>query len=578
MDDYEKTKTINGRCYNDKSIKLYIKKINKDINVNKSSICLRKNKQGKKLMKNVDNNKIYFNVEARLGKADEIVAHESYFGEVYKLLIPKKKKELAAKVIPLTNDDIKYKFDIHQEPWKELFIMNKITRNILNKKISPHFSFTYGYYFCNDGNIKDFSNINIVNKIKIRTLLKKLKEDYTNMSDTMDEFKGTNRTAISIANNLSIKIRSLGIELEKYEYNIKYPNPKYNLIILLELETSTLTKVLNAKIRTTDKYKTLLDIPKLGISNKIKNKFYYNESYNQLKDSHDYSHTQMNKLEKHVLQNNLKFIPDTTPAYFDRVYMYSILFQMISAINNLSKLQIAHLDLHVENVLYKTSQIPLSPGAKMKYSFWKYKIDNDIFYIPDYGLTFKIADFGLSESIESYNKYDKKSKKELGEYVVDKLSYFVISKKEEEQIEAVSSTIINNIIVQDSKIIFEYLSLFDIIIFLISLISEVEYIARNRYLQIQDENLEESTIDILLHSIIFPPYLNTLKLLQTKLLNIFINNMGSKNKIKSLDKIGTKKFNNKYLNLVDEIIDIFHEDNISIDKNDYIINKKEIYS
>lgn len=580
VDDWRKT--IKGRLHNSSGIRRYIDKIKHNIDLKKDSVCIRKNKKGQRILLNVKKDKIYFGISKRLGKSDDIVEQESYFGEVYKIYYPpnlrkseiKSKNLLAGKVIPLSDEDVRFQFDILSEPWKELIISQQITKHILNKKISPHFSLTYGYFLCKDGNIQDFSNVNIINKMKIRDLIKDLQRNYKGMIKIIDKFDANNRTAIDIINNLSLKIRSLGVELERYEYNVRYPNPQFNIIILMELEDTTLTKLLYPPFKKSQYYMYMLDFHKLQIAKKIKNPFFRQEVLKTIALAADKSVKEILKLE--TLKENDKNNPMRkyfTPSYIDRIFAYSIIFQIVSAINNLSKLGIAHLDLHVENVLIGFSDIVFNHTWD-KFTFWKYNIDGEIYYLIDYGVTCKIGDFGLSETLVSFKKRSKSEKKEFGEFIVDKLAYFVEHKKEEQQIDTLSTTIINNIATQNPNIIFEYLSLFDIIIFLISFIAEIEHISRGVFLNYQTEFPDINIIDLLGKAPIVPKYLSTLKLLQATLFNIFINNMGKRGKLKPLNNVVPKHKNNKYFNLLPDIIDIFHEDNIEIGPNDVIINDK----
>jgi len=571
----EHKKTINYRLKMGKNIQAYLSKIKKDIDITKDSVCIRKNKKGDRVLINIRKKKPYFRVSERLGKSDEIVEHESYFGEVYKLYFPpnikksdiKVKNTLAAKVIPLTDDDMKYQYDILSESWKELIIQQQITKNILYKKLSPNFSLFYGYFVCKDGNIQDFSNVNIINKMKIRDLIKKLKKYYAIMSNIITEFDATNRTAIDIINNLSVKIRTLGIELERYEYNVRYPNPRFNLIILMELESTTLTKVLVPLIKPKLYAHNIIRIfHRLRLAEKIKNPFFYNEVSTQLtKKKIDVN--KLNTLKKNQKNTSLAGLFDG--VYIDRVFCYSMIFQIISAINNLSRLGIAHLDLHIENVLIAKSKI-IHEETWDKFGFFKYKINDKLYYVPDYGMTCKIGDFGLSETLSSFNKRNKAEKYDFATFIVDKLAYFVFTQQDERRIDNLSNNIINNIATQNPKIVFEYLGLFDVIIIMISLIAEIEHISKNVFLEIQKMTGSVNILQLHDKFLIIPEYLGTLKLLQSSLLNIFLCNLGKKGKLKQMPK-------KEYFTAVSNIIEIFQEDNITIDENDVILNKVPFY-
>jgi len=556
-------KTITGRLDISKNIYKYFNKLTKKISVPKQSICVRK-KGNKKLLVNVSQNKVYYGVSKRLGTGGTGDDRESYFGEVYQLYFPPNLKQkdikltntLAGKIIPLSDDDFRKKFDIFLDAWKELIILQKITKDLLKKKISPHFSLYYGYFLCKDGNITDFSNINIINKMKLRNLLAKLKKRYKQMIFELDDFDSANRTAIDMVNSINVKIRALGLELEKYEYNVKYPNPKYGLIVLMELENTTLSNVIFPS--DDNLYGQILIQFQLHLAKKFKDKFFIKE---------------IKKIIPSEFLDNPKKCPDLHGSiYTDRLFIYSMVFQVAMGIYSMSRIGIAHLDLHIDNVLISFNEQPRAKVFKTKnIEFWKYKIRGRTYLIPNYGFQCRIADFGLSETMDSFVKKSKPEKRELGMYIVDKLAYFVLTQQDERRVDNAAKNIINNIVNQSSRVIFDYLRLFDIMIFLISLIAEIEFIAKELYLHLQEKvriKIRRANINIaeLLDTHHFmPDHINTLKLILSYMLDIFLSNLGRRTRRGNI-----RKYN--YFDILSDILDPFNEKNINLKKGDSIIN------
>jgi len=558
----ENKKTLKGRYKLSNNIINYIKKIDK--NIDSDSICIKKIKD-KKVLINLKKDKEYFGVLKRLGSKEE-TSNESYFGEVYKLYFPmdidKKKinreNQVACKIIPLSDIDYKNKNNILYDPWRELFILQEITDKILSKSLLPHFSLFYYNFICKDGNVSDYSNINIINKMKIRNILKKLKNKHDDMIEIIETYNTKNRTNQNIINNINIKLNILNGELNKYSYDIiKNPNPKYSLLVLIELEDSTLSKIIYPSLK--NEYSKILKIDEINISKKQKNDFY----------------------TKEILKNTNMDIIKKNPKMFhwiytNRLFMYSILFQISMGINGLNNLGIVHLDLHIDNILISLNDKPLILKDNKALDYWNYEINGQEYLIPNYGYQCRLSDFGLSETIESFKKRKKEDKKEIAMFIIDKLSYFVFTSQEQRKISNVSNNIIHNIINHDTTNVFKYFKLFDFIILLISLISELEYISKELYFIYQKESMKRKREknkkrlnigEVLEKFNLIPDYIDTLKIVLANSLDIFLNNLGQnpkKDKLKGYD----------FIEIISEIINPFKKINIIWDSKNRIINKK----
>ena len=572
---YQVNPVIENRLKEYLPIKRYYDKLKQTVNINKSSFCIRRTKGTYKDLVNINTGRKVFKIESRLGvgshtskrskdsNESQADVHESVYGEVYKASIIGKKDLVAVKVMPMTENEYTNKFDMAFDAWKELsinkFLMNKF---IVTKKW-PHFSQYFGHFICSDGHIRDFSNRNIVNQMKLRQILVKLLEQYTEMLHTITDFQPNNRTTLEITNNLIGRIRALGLELEQYEYTIRSPDPKYSLLMLIELENDTLSGNLSnytnvAVPSKSDMYYVIRIVNQLHIAKKFKNPFVYENIADCFpKDKQFWVR----------IWDNISSVKDEEyqtyfSRYLDQVYIYSLIFQVVLSIEELSKAGIAHLDMHVDNVLLDYSNIPFEDQFD-SYSFWKYKVKNKQYLIPNYGVQVRIGDFGLSETIDTYKKRTRREKKDFVMYLLDRLAYFVFTKKEERRIDELSGDIINRFTRLNEKQIMKYLKLYDTLIFLISLISELEYIGQNRYIRALRRSKEWS-IDMQLYKCIWiPNYLTSLRLLQSNILNVFIENLA-----------GTKSTKWEYLELMEPILDLFKEDGLRLSQNDSIINDK----
>jgi serine/threonine protein kinase len=559
-------------------IRIYYKKLEKSIKIDKASICVRRSKTGYKDLINVKTNKKIFKIDTRLGigskstthsmnyESDEDVddIHESVYGEVYKAsIIGKKNNKVAIKVMPMTEEENKNRFDTFFDAWKELII----NKNLMNKFVItlkwPHFSQYFGYFICTDGLLGDFSNKNILNQMKLRKVLIDLMNQYHSMLKTITDFQPNNRTTLEITNNLIGRIRSLGIELEQYEYTIRSPDPKFSLLMLIELENDTLSGNLSKYTQSDDPsekemYNVIRIVNQLHIAKKFKNQFFYDSIYEIFPKDKQY----LIRRWDNIVSKDDEFYCIYFARYLDPVYVYSIIFQVLLSIEKLSNAGIAHLDMHVDNVLLDYSNIPFEIKFD-KYTFWKYKIKNKVYLIPNYGVQVRIGDFGLSETIKSYKDRNKKEKKDFIMYILDRLSYFVFTNKEQRTIDELSGKIINKFVTMNTKEVMKYLKLYDTLIFLISLISELEYIGQNKYIR-DLKNSNEWKYDMQSHkSLWIPNYINSLRLLQSNILNIFLDNLS-----------GLKPSKWEYTNIVDDILNVFEIDQYNLSPYDSIINNK----
>lgn len=574
---YNKNPTILNRLNEYQPIIKYYSKIEKRISINKNSICIRRaNNDGYKEVVNIKTGKRYFKIESRLGVSkssnksskseSNVDVNESVYGEVYHATFSikgNKKESTAIKVMPMTEEEYKNKFNIFYDAWKELNINRLLTKKFVLNKKWPHFSLYFGYFICSDGNIRDFSNKNIVNQMKLRQVLIQLLSQYKEMMNTINSFNPTNRTTLEITNNLTGRIRGLGLELEQYEYTIRSPDPKYSLLMLIELENDTLSGNLSKyKVSYDNKeleyYHAIRMINRLHIAKKFKNPSIYEMIYDSFPKDVQY---------KLRIYDNISSVDDENydiivSRYIDMIYVYSLIYQVLLSIEQMSKSGIAHLDMHVDNVLLDYSDIPFEKDFD-KYSFWKYKINNKEYYIPDYGVQVRIGDYGLSETIDSYNNRNKREKRDFILYLLDRLAYFVFTKKEEKRIDELSTVMMNNFVKMSTKHVFEYLKLYDTLIFLISLISELEYIGSDKYIN-DLRNHPKFKYNIELYKDLWiPPYLNSLRLIQLNILNVFIDGLSDNKQIKI-----------NYFELIDEIISVFESNAMELNIDDKIINKK----
>jgi serine/threonine protein kinase len=551
--------TIEGRLKLSENLINYVNKIKKEIG--NDSVCIKRKNKNKALI-NIKKNKSYFCVLKRLGSTEE-TSNESYFGEVYKLYFPVNTKineikitnMIACKIIPLSDIDYKNKKNILYDPWRELKILQDITNNILKKGILPNFSLYYNYFICKDGNVSDYSNINIINKMKIRNVLKKLKIKHDDMKDIIEKYDTKNRTNQNIINSINLKLNLLENELKKYKEDmIKNPNPKYSLLVLIELEDTTLSKLINPSFKNS--YTKIFLSDEYYLAKKHKNNFYVSEI--------------INKRPPHI--RNIK---DKSKIfawiYTNRLLIYSLLFQIVLGINALKHIGIVHLDLHVDNILIAFNDNPLVKRDIKSLNYWKYKINGEDYFIPNYGYQCKLSDFGLSETIESFSKRNKHEKREIAMFIIDKLSYFVFTSQEQHRVDNLSEYLEYNIIHKNIKMVFSYLQLFDFIIFIISFISELEYISKDMYFYYHEESIKEKRKENIGEMLdkykVIPDYIDTLKMILANALNIFLNNLGNKNKNEKL-----KKYN--YFEIINEIIIPFKKNNLKLNNDDNIINTK----
>lgn len=575
---YQDVPIIENRIKEYEPIINYYKRIKNKFNINKDSFCIRRDKKSYKQLINIKTGNKIFKIDTRLGVSSlsntndknystdsNYDIHESVYGEVYKASIIGKKKTgvVAIKVMPMTSDEYDNKFDTIFDAWKELSI-NKLLMNkfIINLKW-PHFSQYFGYFICSDGHIRDFSNKNIVNQMKLRKVLITLLTQYNDMMNIINNFEPTNRTTLDIVNNLIGRIRALGLELEQYEYTIRSPDPKYSLLMLIELENDTLSGNLSKYTSVeypskNDMYHVIRAVNQLHIAKKFKNKYFYESIYECFPKENQY----LIRIWDNISSIKDKYYNIYFARYLDTIYIYSLIFQVLLSIQKLSNIGISHLDMHVDNILLDYSNIPFEQNFDT-YNFWQYKIKDKLYLIPNYGVQVRIGDFGLSETIYNYKKRNTKEKKEFIMYLLDRLAYFVFTQKDEKRIDEYSSSIIKNFLKLSPKKVMEYLKLYDTLIFLISLISELEYIGQNKYIR----DIKKSSkwrFDMQSHKCLWiPVYLNSLRLMQSNILNIFIDNLSGHR---------ITKWN--YLELINNIISIFEINEINFNQNDKIINSK----
>lgn len=574
---YNKDPIIVNRIKEYLPIRQYYSKLEKSVNIKNSSICIRRTKTaGYKEVINIKTGRKYFKIDSRLGvrkgtkrtnRSDsDADIHESVYGEVYhaSFVDPKgKKQSTAIKVMPMTEEEYKHKFNIIYDSWKELQINKKLTIKYTLTKKWPHFSIYFGYFICSDGNIRDFSNKNIVNQMRLRQVLVQLLLQYKEMMNTIGNFNPTNRTTMEIANNLTARIRSLGLELEQYEYTIRSPDPKFSLLMLIELENDSLSGNLSKyevdlKPVKLEYYYKIRMINRLHIAKKFKNPLIYEMIY----DSYPKDKQYLIRIYDNIVSPKDKDYDIVFGRYLDMIYVYSIIFQVLLSIEEMSRAGISHLDMHVDNVLLDYSDIPFEEEFD-KYSFWKYRVKNNEYLIPDYGVQVRIGDYGLSETIDSYKQRNKREKRDFIMYLLDRLAYFVFTKKEEKRIDELSNQIVNNFIKLNPRQVFNHLKLYDTLIFLISLISELEYIGQEKYIQ-DLKNQPKLKYSMQTHKGLWiPPYLNSLRLLQSNILNVFLDNLS-----------GHKQAKFEYLTLIDEILNVFNSNSMKLSRDDTIINKK----
>lgn len=574
---YAKDPVIINRINEYTPVRKYYSKLEKNINIKKSSICIRRSKQvGYKEVINIKTNKKYFKIESRLGVTKsskqtgrtntEADVHESVYGEVYHATFVDpsgKKQSTAIKVMPMTEEEYKNKFNIVYDSWKELQINKTLTNKYTLTKKWPHFSIYFGYFICSDGHIRDFSNKNIVNQMRLRQVLVKLLLQYKEMKNTISDFNPTNRTTMEIANNITSRIRSLGLELEQYEYTIRSPDPKFSILMLIELENDSLSGNLskyNIDLNPSklEYYYKIRMMNRLHIAKRFKNPLIYEMIY----DSYPRDNQYLIRIYDNISSPKDKGYNLHTGRYLDMIYVYSIIFQVLLSIEEMSRAGIAHLDMHVDNILLDYSNIPFEEEFD-HYSFWKYKVKNNNYFIPNYGVQVRIGDYGLSETVESYKRRNKREKRDFIMYLLDRLAYFVFTKKEEKRIDELSDEIINNFVKLNPPQVFRYLKLYDTLIFLISLISELEYIGQEKY--IHDLRFQSKCrYSMQAHKGLWiPPFLNSLRLFQSNILNIFIDNLS-----------GQRQTKIDYLTLIDDILNVFNANDIKLNRDDTIINDK----
>tara|TARA_Y100000741_G_C18247637_1_gene556098 strand:+ start:449 stop:1735 length:1287 start_codon:yes stop_codon:yes gene_type:complete len=221
--------------------------------------------------------------------------------EAYKICIKIKQNNYkyklysALKIIPLVSNESNKVMDLSYKSWKELYIL-KMIYNLIKNHNCPNIPIIYLYFICNNCNIDDYLNPNIIkyyNNLNIRQNLK---------------------NNISFENNKEI----LHKMCKKKGFGTS------SLCILNELCDSSLKDIIN-------------------------NKYIENISDNMF---------------------------------------YSFIFQIISSIYSVHKfINICHFDLHGGNFLISNIE---------NNGFWLYTINNQDFYLPNYGYILKIWDFGRS--------------------------------------------------------------------------------------------------------------------------------------------------------------------------------------
>lgn len=486
----ERQLTIENRTkYYEKNVE-YIKKLG---GTREQSICLQKNPEDKKerAIVNAKTKKIYYGVARRLGvcdgyntlldiKTDEKV-QESCFGEVYKLYFPPKASEeernyIAGKVIPLTNYDYKHKQNHSKsDAWKELYIQKFLSDKIVLKGLNPHFSIFYGYFNCENGNIEDYSNKNVLKKMMMHDVLEKLREEYKTMMNIVDKYNFT-RGDKNIMNKFRAKIKQIGDEISKYDVE-SLNNPKYNIISLIELENVSLSSYIENDYYNINQ---ILKFAKKYDSHLIKTDITHAK---QLKQALNI----INKSNEKT-KNELEFA--ISPAYLNSLVMYSLIFQCIFGIISMNNRGVIHLDLHTDNILMsytgknKNNILDLNVN-----DYWVYSYNGKKMIIPNVGILCKIVDFGLSETLDHFKNKTVSQKGEIGEYVVDKLNYFVFTIREQREVSRVANSIINSFKYANPELLFANMKLFDVVIFLIAIIADVDD-RKKRHFQEANEQLK----------------------------------------------------------------------------------------
>lgn len=247
-----------------------------------------------------------------------------------------------------------------------------------------------------------------------------------------------------------------------------------------------------------------------------------------------------------------------------------MLFQTIYSIDKLNSIGILHLDLHSDNILLSYNERNLAKKIPVKY--YKYELENKQYYIPNYGIVCKISDFGLSENLEFFRKRSKRLKKEIGDQITDKLINFMFTPREERDVENARDNIVNNFANGNPVVLFKYMKVYDMILFLTSLIAELSSMSRDKYMELID-NLTDRPLTQenkkKLRAYFEPPYMLDLRFALSKLFTYFLETVGAKKLPKNNppNNLLTNKF-------FSEIFSTFEKNGFIKNTKQIVINKK----
>jgi hypothetical protein len=498
-----------------------------------------------KVVRNSETNEIYFGIVGRLG-VGKTAEDESVYGEVYNLYFPYPVKSyheatsLVGKVIPLTVLEYNMRNDIRHNSWKEIYILDFITKQILNKKISPNFSYYYGNFICSNGNFENFSNINVINRIKMRTLIETIKEHFDELIKIIDNFKYTGKTDKEIVTSLKGKIKFLGEDINNtYDQTLSYPTQKYNIIALMEFELISLKKVITSNLV----YVTLVK----NFHDKIKSKGTLEKPINKL----------------------YKFWPEKkdakiTPAN-DGILIYSLFFQILHSIMVLNSYGIFHTDLHSGNVLatiyyYRIDFI--KKCERNEIDFWKYQIENKIYYIPNYNYQTRIIDFGLAEMKFNFVEKSSAERAEMILTFIDRLASFS-EDSIKKRVANSRSTMKNNLKNAKAEIIWPYLKFYDAILIFLAMIFEIRSVLKQQYEfafnRLKERKKKDAKIDpekkvneYMQYIFYFVPFL---EIMENRAINFFITSLSDRS---GLQKLKSGEFEAQFY----EIFSVFESQNV----------------
>lgn len=512
-------------------------------------------KDNRRIVLNTETNEEYYFVEHRLGAtASESDPNErraeSIFGEVYKIRLPKdrikdKKKDnyyLAAKIIPMSNDDFKNKHDASNSiVWRELYINRFISSNLLDTKRSQNFSIYYDYFICRDASVSDYSNRNLVSSATVGLIAKTIENNYNaimrvyreNVKKIREkEHKDMLARIINKFNNLEYDIKNLSRQND-------IPNYQYNLLMLNELEDAGMDNVLDAHINMN-----------------MLRRYLMRNSSSQCK-------LEIDKLKE--LSHERKLFP----VYLSTYFVYSMLFQIFHAINSFNSIGIVHFDLHTGNVLAELCKDNTNPPQKLDY--WRYKIGAKNYLVPNFGYIYKIIDFGQCQYHDSFKRMTREGRYRISKFILSRLENWAFSKREKRALIHINDDVHEVIATAPILYLYAHLKIFDLMIFLNAFISEIDNIYKDNVKDLKASNANARKIlndpqnaDKLLKAL-NPVYTSVLSNTYTDLFNTFVNVFSRK--LRPIEQT------TEYMDLLKNITFLFEEKNIQIDEDDLIINE-----